>query len=149
MNKLFAAFYENWMGIFNQQYNLIFRSLYDGSGYFLLSLPVYSLSLLFLALFYLVWKYPYAKWWHWLLWLVFILVVIGGSTYGIFMQQIFQSNNPDLIAALYNPDTGYENFAYRVVWEYVQVNVFFAGVLGVCYSLLLKQISKIQKHLPF
>jgi len=150
MNELFAALYENnWFGLYNQDFPLIFDNLFDNSGYILMGLSFILIPLVCLSLFYFLWKYPYGKIWHWLVWLLVIILIVSGVSYGIANTEIFASNNQALNDALNDASTGYDNYAASLPLKYALFNGALTLVLGFLYSLVLKQISKIQIHLPF
>lgn len=147
LKDLFAAIYE--AGIYDQKYTLIFSTLYDDSGYIKLGLLFILIPLVFWFLFYFVWHYPYGKLWHWTLWLFISAVITFACAYGVANTEIFASNNQDLTAALNDPQSGYAQYATNLPLTYALINAGLSLVLGFIYSLLLKQFSKIQMHLPF
>ena len=149
MNDFFATIYETWFGIFNGQYDLIFTTLYTDGGYINFGLTFFCIPLLFLLLFYFVWRYPYGKWWHWLIWLLGSSLLVLGATLCIANTEIFGSNNEGLIYALSNPGSGYNEFASSLPIKYASINFCLALLIGCIYSILMKQFSKIQMHLPF
>jgi RsiW-degrading membrane proteinase PrsW (M82 family) len=104
--------------------------------------------ILFLGFYYL-WKYPYGKFWHWLVWLIVTTILVTGVSWGIVQNQIFMSNNPDLINALSNADSGYKAYADTLLLKYAIYNGILGLVMGFLWSLILKQFSKHQIHLPF
>lgn len=149
MNDFFAIIYETLFGLYESQFRLIFDTLYENGGYNLLGLTFTLVPLILFAAFYFLWKYPYGKFWHWLLWLIIVFLITGGISWGISNNEIFLSNNQALINALADPESGYEEYANTLPMTYALVNGLLAIVLGFIYSLILKQFSKIQIHLPF
>lgn len=147
MNDLFATIYESYL--YNSQFELIFNTLYNSGGYTRLGLTFVLVPLILFAAFYFLWKYPYGKFWHWFLWLIIAFLLTGGISWGISYNEIFLSNNPDLIDALAYPESGYEEFAKTIPFKYALFNGLLGIVAGFIYSLILKQFSKIQIHLPF
>ena len=99
--------------------------------------------------FYLFWKYPYGKLWHWMLWLIITIIIVSACTYGLSNTEIFASSNQELINALSDPTSGYEDFASSLPMSYAMFNGVLALLLGFIYSLIFKQFSKVQIHLPF
>lgn len=145
----FAAIYEIWFQIYELDFAKIFDILYEDWGYLMLGLDFILIPLILMSLFYFVWKYPYGKFWHWLVWLIITTVIVAGTTYGITNNEIYASSNPDLIALLADPESGYDQFAQALPLKYALVNALLGFLIGFLYSLGLKQFSKIQIHLPF
>ncbi|MCF8299330.1 MAG: hypothetical protein K9J13_17405 [Saprospiraceae bacterium] len=149
MNDIFAIIYETLFGLYESQFSLIFDTLYENGGYNLLGLTFILIPLIMFAAFYFLWKYPYGKFWHWLLLLLIVFLVTGGISWGISNNEIFLSNNQALIDALADPESGYEEYANTLPIKYALFNGLLSIVAGFIYSLIMKQFSKIQIHLPF
>ena len=149
MKELFAAFYENLAGIWNQNFPLVFSTLYQNGGYIKLGLLFILVALFLWLLFYYAWRYPYGRLWHWALWLVITAVVVYVGSWWVARSEILSSANEALNEALNDPESGYRNYARGLPVKYALVNMLAATVLGFVYSLILKQFSKIQMHLPF
>jgi len=149
MKDLFAPIYELLFHLYEAKFSLIFDTLYDYGGYIKLGLSFVLIPLVLLLLFYYVWKYPYGKFWHWLVWLGLIAFVVAGTSWGIANNEIFASNNQTLIDALANPESGYGEFAKTLPLKYTLANSILTLGISFIYSLILKQFSKIQIHLPF
>lgn len=149
MNNLFSTIYESVFGLWNSQYDLIFQVLFDNNGYTMFGLTFLLMPLLFFIVFYLLWRYPYAKIWHWFLWLVLTSIVTGLITSGIAYNEIFLSDVQELNNAIATPSSGYEDYANSLPLKYALINGGLALALGFVYSLVLKQFSKSQIHLPF
>jgi len=147
MKDLFASIYENL--IYNQQYDLVFQHLYDSGGYVKLGLIFLIVPLLCWLAFYFLWRFPYGKWWHWLIWLFVAFFVVTGLTYGIANTEIFASNNTALNNAISDSSTGYDNIVSTLPFTYSLINGLLSILVGFVYSLIMKQFSKIQIHLPF
>ena len=144
----FATIYETIFGLYNAQFELIFNELYENGGYILLGLSFFTLPLFMFIIFYLLWKYPYGKLWHWFFWLLITVVVTIGISWGIASNEIFSSDNQALNEALLDPDSGYIVYASTLPPKYALINGGMSLFLGFIYSLILKQFSKIQIHLP-
>jgi len=150
MNELFAAIYENtWFGIYDTNFSLIFATLYDNASYTKLGLSFLLIPLICWLLFYYFWKYPYGKIWHWLAWLFITVVLVSSISFGIANSEIFASNNQALNDAIADSSTGYQGYADSLPFKYALFNGSAALLIGIIYSLLMKQFSKIQMHLPF
>ncbi len=151
MREGFATIYDRVFGIYNTQYDLVFQHLFDNGSYIKLGLLFILVPLTFWTLFYYAWRYPYGRIWHWLIWLVVTVIVVFGATYGIANKEIFSSDNQDLNDALADAATGYENYASvfpSLPLLYALINSLLAITVGVILSLIMKQFSKIQTHLP-
>lgn len=144
----FATLYESFLEIFKQEFRIIFNTIYDNSGYAYLGLCFIVTPILFFVLFYYLWSYPYGKFWHWLLWLVLCGVSTFGITWALSNELIFNSGNEQLIELLANPESGYEEYALTLPVKYASWNALFSVILGAISSLILKQFSKVQTHLP-
>ena len=149
MKEIFAPIYETWFGLYNQAYDLIFRNLFQNDGYVEFGLSFILIPLICWLLFYYVWNYPYGKILHWLIWLLITCIIVFGVTYSIANTQIFASGNQALNDAISDESTGYKKFAENLPLQYAFYNSLLALVIGLLYSLILKQFSKIQIHLPF
>lgn len=149
MKEFFAAIYDTWFGVFNQQYILIFRNLFDEGGYIMFGLCFIFIPLILWLFFYYVWNNPYGKFWHWLFWLIIISLLVAGTTWVIASHEIFGSSNQMLNDALTTPGSGYNDYAQSLPIKYAIINGFLTLVISFIYSLIMKQFSKIQIHLPF
>jgi len=150
MNRIFAALYENnWFGIYDQNYPLIFDTLYDNGGYVKFGVSFILIPFICWLLFYRAWKYPYGNLLHWLVWLAITIVVVFSTTYGIANMEILASSNQALNNAISNSSTGYAGYSASLPLKYALFNGSLTLVIGFIYSLILKQYSKIQIHLPF
>ena len=149
MKDIFAPIYEMWFQLYDGRYSLIFNTLYDDGGYVMFGLTFVLTPLFLWSLFYYAWKNPYGKFWQWLVWLLITFLIVAGSTWGIANNKIFVSDNQPLIDALADPESGYEQFAKTLPLKYALANGILTIGIGFIYSLILKQFSKIQIHLPF
>lgn len=149
MKDILAAIYETLFGLYNQSYDLIFTTLFNEGGYLKFVLSFVLIPLACWLLFYYVWRYPYGKWWHWLLWLVVIVILVFGTTWGIANSEILASSNQDLIDAIADPESGYEAYAQTLPMKYATINSILAVGITIIYSFVMKQFSKVQTHLPF
>lgn len=147
IKEIFAAVYEIW--VYDPQFNLIFRTLFDEGSYVLFGLVFISVPLLMWTLFYFAWKYPYGKYWHWLMWMAITMISAAAITYGTANSEIFASSSQSLIGALQDKSSGYFDFASILPIRYAAINAGYSMVLGFAYSLIIKRYSKIQLHLPF
>ena len=100
-----------------------------------------------MAVFYYLWKYPSVKWWHWLIWYVITTLVVYGWTFGYANQFINASDAQEMITC-YNVQEC-ADYIKGLPMEYAKANVFLSLIVGFVGSLILKQFSKVQTHLPF
>ena len=149
ITDVFAGIYETIFGIRDDKFSLIFSTLYNEWGYIKLGLTFLFIPLLSWFLFYYVWRYPYGKLWHWALWFLISGIVVFGCTWSLANTIILASNNQQLIDALNDPQSGYKQYASDLPLIYAMINTSLALVLGFICSLIFKQLSKIQMHLPF
>jgi hypothetical protein len=143
---IIAAIYDTLFNIFNQTYYFIFTIILKDGGYLKFFLVATIIPLILYALFYFVWKYPYGKWWHWLTWLFVLTLVVFGVTYGVANIQILASNEPNMVACYNDPNC--LAYAESLPAKYAMVNIILALITGIIYSIIMKQFSKIQAHLP-
>ena len=140
LSDAFAAIYENNLfGIWEEQFKPIFDKLYTEGGYISLGMIFILVPIAGMALFYWVWRDPYARLWHWLVWLAVLTLIVSFWTRGY--------TNSFLAEFLTNPET--EEFTRSLASRYASINLFLGLITGFLISLLLKMTSKIQKHLPF
>ena len=149
MNDIFAGFYETFLRLYDEQFYLIFNTLYDNGSYTFLGLTFIGVPLVVFAHFYLLWKYPYGNFWHWFLWLSIAFIIAGGISWGILDSEIFLSDTQLLIDALADPKSRYEEYANTLHLKYTLLNGLLGMMAGFIWSLMLKRFSKIQIHLPF
>ncbi|MBZ9787603.1 hypothetical protein LB456_09060 [Psychroflexus sp. CAK57W] len=148
MNDLFAVLYEVTFGIYSEDYRVIFNTLFNESGYTYLGLSFILPPLIMFIIFYYVWTYPYGKLWHWVIWLFLCSLLTLGLTWALSNELIFNSSNNQLIDLIANPQSGYEDYALTLPLKYAFWNAGLSLILGVLLSLVLKQFSKVQIHLP-
>jgi hypothetical protein len=149
MKEFFAFVYDTVFGVWNEACPVIFSTLYNESGYIRLGLLFILVPLVLWALFYYAWRYPYGRFIHWLLWLFVTAGMVFVATWITAHDAVFHSGNQALQDALADPSSGYREYAGGLPPVYAWINTFLATVLGFIYSLVMKQFSKIQMHLPF
>jgi hypothetical protein len=134
-------FFENVFGIFDNQFSMVFQTLFEKGGYNNMGMLLLFIPLVFLLLFYLLWKFPYATFWHWLIYIGIIAIIVGASTFGsvrLTLAKFLVDSNP-LIA----------DFTETLVLKYAILNAFLSLIISLIYSLVLRLYSKVQMHLPF
>ena len=149
MKDVLSNLYELVWRLFNPDFSLIFNPLYDNGSYIWFGLIFIFIPLLMWSLFYFAWRSPYGKLWHWLIWLMVTFLIVGVVTWRVSEGEIFESDNEALNGAIADPETGYLQYAQTLPLKYALYNSLMALVLSFIYSLILKQWSKLQIHLPF
>lgn len=151
MKNFFAMIYE-WL-LYDKNFNLLFRQLFQGDGYLFLGLSVLFLPMFLFMLFYwdsrFPWGNPYRKKFNWILWLVLTAAIVVGVSYAIIFPALFNSSDPALIQAMTNPATGYAVFAAGLTVKLSILNGVYSLLVGFLWSLLLKQKSVLHIHIPF
>jgi hypothetical protein len=140
MNNIYE-FFENIFGIYDNQFSIIFQTLFDKGGYNNLGMLLLFIPLIFLLLFYLLWKYPYATFWHWIIYVGIIAVTVGVLTYSsvrLTLAKFLVHSNPSIA-----------DFTGALVLKYAILNAFLSLVVSFIFSLILRRFSKVQMHLPF
>lgn len=149
MNDFFAVIYEELIiKAPTGQYPLIYRELYD-FAYTYMGLMFILIPIILLFVFYKFYKNPYANIIHYLILFALIFIITSIPTYSLLSNVIFNSSNPELIEALNNVDSGYYEHAESILLPYALYNAALSIVWGFIISLGMKNISKVQKHLPF
>lgn len=144
----FATIYDRWFNIFNPDFQSpVFQYLLDSGFYIMIGLIFLVVPLALMAIFYILWKYPYGKWWHWLIWYVIVTLVVFGWTFGYANQFINDSNAQEMIIC-YNVQEC-ADYIKELPMKYAKANIILSLIVGFLGSLILKQFSKVQTHLPF
>lgn len=143
MNDAFASYYnylEELFGLFDSQYNFVFRTVYDESGYIWFGLIALGTCLIGLTLFYKAWHYPYGKLWHWIVWMIILA--------GISMGMTFYMAQDILVDHLYSQDQNIVDYTNDLVVGYSIMNLLTTMLISVGLSFAIKPFSKVQMHLP-
>lgn len=137
---IFYEFFENMFGLYNNAYSIVFQTFFKAGGYNSMGMLLVLIPFVFLLFFYFLWKYPYGTFWHWLIYLGVISLIVGVTTFSavrLDLADFLVSSNP---AA---------KFTKGLVLAYAFLNAGLALIVSFIYSLILKRFSKIQMHLPF
>ncbi len=137
----FYEFFENIFGIYDDRFSIVFQNFYQYGGYNDMGLLLIGVPLIISGLFYLVWKYPYGTIFHWIIMIVITACIAAGSTYG--------TTRLALADSLISPDPNIVDFTNLLVLKYTLLNALLSLLVSFLYSLVLKQFSKVQMHLPF
>jgi hypothetical protein len=148
LSDWFGFIYDRVFNIYNVNFQTpVFQYFFDSGFYVKLGLIFIFIPLVLMAIFYFFWKYPYGKWLHWLIWYVVTILVVLGGTFGYANQFINASNAQEMITC-YNVHECAE-YIKGLPMEYAKTNAFLGLIVGFIGSLILKQFSKVQTHLPF
>lgn len=147
MNTAFATLYENI--IFNSDHSALFNHLFELYKYTDFGLTMLIVPIIFLVLFYFMWRNPYGKKWHYFTWLLISSVLVFGITYYIVFIAVIDSGDPQIQDLLYDSSNGFESFAYQYFIKISLLNSALSFVLGFLLSLVMKRFSTLQTHLPF
>ncbi len=137
----FYEFFEKSFGIFDNNFSMVFQTFFINGGYNSIGLLLLIIPLIFLSLFYFIWRYPYGTIWHWLISLSIIAIIVAASTFG--------SVSLSLAKFLVDPNPLIADFTGSLVWKYAILNGFLAIGISFIFSLILRRYSKVQMHLPF
>lgn len=146
MKDFFASIYEQIL--YDGRYQLIYDAMYNDQGYISIGLTFLLIPLIVMALFYYERWFPYLKAWHWVLTMLFGLVIVFASTVHFFNITIFGTANQQLAAMIANPESGYYEHASVLRYYYGFYNMFLAFVFTLIYSAIYKRFSKLHSHLP-
>jgi len=130
------------------QYNLIFAHLAEQAVYLRFELLLVLIPLVCWFLFYFVWKYPYGKIKHWIVWLIITVVILFLATHNVAHKAIFDSHNMALNESIADTSTGYDNFASSLPGKFAFINSMLGLIISIIYCFIMKQFSKVQTHLP-
>jgi len=150
--SIFAPLYEaieNSLGWYNEEFSLIFNHLYENGGYDKFGFTMVLVPMVIVALFYFALKYPYVKKWHWGLMILTSSIVVFGFTMNFANIEILSPQNDELMEALSDQESGFQNFAETLPIKYSMLNAVLSLVVGFLASLVAKLFSKCQMHLPF
>ena len=140
MTAGFYEFFEDVFDIFIDQFSYIFDHIYDNNGYGIMFLILIVIPLVTFVLFYYVYRNPYATRTHWALLLVLTALIVAGSTFG-YSREL-------LIDYILSGDSDEEGYALKLTLFYSALNGGLSLIVGILWSLLLKQWSKLYMHLP-
>lgn len=140
---------ENLLNIYKIDFDYIFQTMFENGTYNYLGLVFIFVPLVLLLAFYLIWKYPYGKLWHWILYVIIIAVIVGAVSWQVTYSAIFNSGIIELEELINSNTDGYADFAFSLLPKYALINSVLAIFVSFIYSLILKRFSKIQIHLPF
>ena len=148
ISEWFATIYDRLFNIFHPDFQSpVFQYLLDSGFYIMIGLISLLIPFSLMAVFYYLWKYPYGKWWQWLIWYFIIVWVVFGWTFGYANQFINASDAQEMIPC-YNVQAC-ADYIKGLPIEYAKANIFLSLIVGFFCSLILKQFSKVQPHLPF
>jgi MFS superfamily sulfate permease-like transporter len=138
MNDFFEQiFYEH--GFLN--HNTYTRILYQDNNpfYTKFGLLMLIIPLAVMAIFYFINKYPFGKWWHWL-----ITWIVAGTLVFFISKNML---NAELAVYVLDPDKYPEVSGF--VMDLSLINLVYALVVGFAISFIYKQVPGPQSTLPF
>jgi len=148
LSDWFATIYDRVFSIFNPDFqDPVFQYFFDSGFYVMLGAIFIFIPLVLMAIFYYAWHYPYARWWHWLIWVAITILLVFGCTYGYANTFIINSNAQEMMNC-YNVQEC-SDYINSLPLEYAKANIILSMIVGFLGSLILKQWSKVQTHLPF
>ena len=147
-SEWFGFIYDRLFNIYNPDFHSpVFQYFYDSGFYIRLGALFILIPLVLMAVFYFLWKYPYGKWWHWLIWFILSILVVLGLTFGYANQFINDSNATEMLMCYDVQECA--SYINALPMEYAVANIFLGVLVGLIVSILFKQWSKVQAHLPF
>lgn len=136
MNDFFGQiFYEH-----NFLYHNVYSpELYGNNFYTKFGLLMVIIPLVVLAIFYFINKYPYCKWWHWL-----ITLVVAGAIVAVISNNLL---NEELAVYVLEPVkyTDVNGFINNLTFA----NLAYSLLVGFIISFVYKQVPGPQSTLPF
>ncbi|MGK0446402.1 MAG: MFS superfamily sulfate permease-like transporter [Polaribacter sp.] len=132
------AFFEQIFYQYNFLYNSDLTLKLSKVGFFTtLGLLMFIIPLVVLALFYFLNKYPFGKWWHWIItWLV------AGFIVGVISRNLL---NYELAEYVLNGDKKVSGFINNLSIA----NFIYSLAVGFIISFVYKQVPGPQSTLPF
>ncbi|SDD65057.1 hypothetical protein SAMN04488104_104418 [Algoriphagus faecimaris] len=133
---------EEVFGIFNENFQYIFNSMYLNGVYNKMGLSFIAITLFVFAGFYFFYKNPYAKFFpHWVGFLLIsgalsVVVTIAIAREGL--AEYLLDSDPEVV-----------DFANKMISFYTMMNLCLALIFGFLISFVLRLKSKVQPHLPF
>ena len=134
MNYLFASLYQYLV------YHQVYSVFLDQQGvYFPFGLIALIPPLILFAGFYFLVKYPWCKFWHWLLVLAASLLTIGILSYNMLAKNLAQF--------IFDP-TNYPG-AKTFLFSMLAVNLLFGLISSFIFTLIFKQFHLPQRNIPW
>lgn len=149
LKDFFVYIYESVY--YDQAYREVFDILYGNSiicGYFWLFCIAFFIPVVCMGLFYFVWKYPFGKWYHWFIWSG-ITVLISGLTTRKFLYEILSIPLRDFSYGDGGGVWTVNEFTDKLIREYTLLNSLYSILIILVFTLVFKQFSTHQAHLPF
>lgn len=134
MNDFFASIYENL--VYNQVYSM---DLFTNGSYLSVFLSMILPSVTSMAVFYFLIKYPYCRWFHWLIFLATSVLVTGIVTYNILAE--------NLAVYILTPDQYPDVNAF--ISTFIVYNLVLSVISGIVFTLIFKQAPLPQRNVPF
>jgi MFS superfamily sulfate permease-like transporter len=136
MNDFFGQlFYEHGF----LYHNVYSRELFSNNFYTKFGLLMLIIPLVVMVIFYFINKYPYGKWWHWLLTWIVAGVIVAGISRNLL--------NEELAVYVLEP-VSYPDVSGFVI-DLSLINLTYSMLVGFIISFVYKQIPGPQSTLPF
>jgi hypothetical protein len=135
MNDIFASIYEFGM-TYSQTYSM---DLFNNGAYMSIFLSMLFPATALMAIFYFLVKYPFCKWFHWLIVLGAALLTTGVLTYNILAENL----------AVYLLDTANFPDINTFVSTFIMYNLILSSLTGFVFTLIFKQAPLPQRNVPF
>lgn len=148
MYLFFSFLYEDILGLFDQDAYAIFELYSDESVYTILGLLLIMTPLLLWGMFYFVWKFPYGSLVHWLIWLIITAILVAIVTWLILNSYETRLDASGALSDLEAQGIDFKAYLSFLYLKFACINAALSTVLSTVYSLVMKQSSKVQAHLP-
>ncbi|KJF44270.1 hypothetical protein [Draconibacterium sediminis] len=133
LNDVLANLYEmDWL--YDQPFSL---ELYNNGAYVLLFLSALAPSFIFMAIFYFLIKYPFCKWYHWL-----IVLIAGLIVTDVLTQRVLYNF---LAVPIANSAQGINSFLLKQIL----LNSFLSLLFGFIATLIFKRAPLPQHNIPW
>lgn len=147
LSDFFGYVYDSIFNIYDANISNVFNYFF-GSGFYVIMGTIFVLiPAILMAVFYFLWKNPYGRWFHWLITLTITVIVVAISTYGYANYFINYSNAQDMLNCY--ADETCQSLIKDLPFDYAIANLVSSAVISIVLSVIFKQFSKLQAHLPF
>lgn len=147
LSNFFGYVYDSIFNIYNANISNVFNYFFDSGFYVIMGTMFVLIPALLMSVFYFIWKNPYGKWYHWLIMLAIIVIVVAISTYG-YAESFINYSNAQVMSDCYNDDFC-QSLIKDLPFDYAIANFASSALISIVFSIIFKQFSKLQAHLPF
>jgi ABC-type Co2+ transport system permease subunit len=96
-------------------------------------------SLLIMAIFYFLIRYPFCRWYHWLIGIVSAILITGILTYNVLVENL----------AVFVLDTESYPDINSFITTFIVFNLVLAFIAGFIWTLIFKRAPLPQRNVPF